>query len=188
MPEPRVKGVAFRTVDQCFLELRGAEAQKRARALMPPELADNYQRGLVLASSWYPISWYRQVFAAFLKATGDGPELARQIGYRSMQLDMKSVYKQVFARFVSPQTMLTMSNRLFNSYYDTARATVIDPSHGHVRMLLTQCIGWDLNMFTEIQGSATALLEIAGAKQVRQQLLSGGRDGDTEMELEAHWI
>src|SRR5262245_26193085 len=59
--EPRVKGVAFNTIEACFLELRGVPARDRARELMPETIRDAYQKRLLLAASWYPISWNRQV-------------------------------------------------------------------------------------------------------------------------------
>jgi hypothetical protein len=43
-------------------------------------------------------------------------------------------------------------------------------------------------MWTEISGSCVAFLEVAGAKEVRLRTRLGGQDGDTETELEAHWV
>ncbi len=125
--QPRVKGVAFRTIEACYAELRGTDARDQARQLMPSELGDLYRAGLMLAASWYPIDWYRDALQAFRAATKEGPELARNIGYQAVKRDMTSVYKSIFAKIVSP------------------------------------------------------------AEDVRLQLKSGGRDGDTSMELEAHW-
>jgi hypothetical protein len=186
--EPRVKGVAFRSIDACYTELRGDAARDRARALMTPELRDAYQSGLVLASSWYPISWYRDAFRAFRAATSDGPDLARQIGYQSVKRDMRSIYKMMFAKIVSPQVLLGLSGRLFSNYYDTGRFDVLESHRGYVDVKLSGCTGWDQNMWTEIYGSCLCFLELAGAKEVRLRVKSGGRDGDTELALDAHWV
>lgn len=185
--QPRVKGVAFRTVDACFLELRGEQARARARNAMSPEVASAFSSGLVLAASWYPIAWYRDLLRSLRASTAEGPELIRQIGHLSMRHDMKSVYKQIFARFVSPQTMLSISNRLFSTYYDTGAIEVLDAGKGHVLLRMSGCAGWDGNMYTEIEGSSVSLLEISGARQVKTKVVSGGRDGTTEMTLEASW-
>jgi hypothetical protein len=186
--EPKVKGVAFRSIEGAFAELRGEAARQKAREYMRPELHDAIERGLILPSGWYPISWYRELFTAYRAATGDGPELARQIGIRSSQRDMRSVYKQIFARLVSPQTLLGMSSNLFSTYYDTGKFEVLESHRGYVKVRMQDCIGWDLNMWTEITGSCVSLLETAGAKQVRLRVLSGARDGDTGAELEAYWV
>jgi hypothetical protein len=54
-------------------------------------------------------------------------------------------------------------------------------------MRLQGCVGWDANMFHEIHGSSTALLELAGAKDVRLHIRLGGRDNDVDAEYEAVW-
>jgi hypothetical protein len=185
---PRVKGVSFRTIDACFLELRGAELHQRAHQVMSPEVRDAYKNNLILAASWYPIAWYRDVFRAFRAANNDGPDLPRMIGYQSVKRDMQSVYKQIFARIVSPQTLLSFSGKLFNQYYDTGHFDVVASRKGYVHVRVSECVGWDANMWTEIHGSCVAFLEAAGAKEVRVRVRAGGHDGDTETELEGHWL
>jgi len=186
--EPKVKGVAFRSIEMCFAELRGTAARDKARDLMRTELSGLYKSSMVLAASWYPITWYKDALRAFRAATGDGPELARQIGRLSVQIDMKSVYKMVFARIVSPQTLLSLSAKLFNQYYDTGAFEVVESRRGYVLTKMSGCVGWDQNMWTEVTGSCGAFLEIAGAKSVRLHVRSGGKENDTAMELEAHWV
>lgn len=187
MAEPRVKGIAFKSVDTSFTELRGPGARDKARSLMNKELAETFRNNLMLAASWYPIGWYRDLLRSFREATGDGPELIKQIGYRCMELDMQGVYKQILARVVSPQTMLSMTARLFSNYYDTGTLEVIEGRKGFVHVRFSGCRGWDTNMFYEMIGSSTGMLEISGAHEVKPRVMAGGRDGDTSMELEAHW-
>jgi hypothetical protein len=188
MADPKVKGVAFRTVDSCYLELRGAKLHAKAHELMGPEVRDAYASGLILAASWYSIDWYRDVFRAMRAAGNDGLDLPRQIGYQSVKRDMSSTYKMIFVRIISPQTLLSFSGRLFSTYYDTGKFDVVESRKGYVHVRLSGCIGWDANMWTEIYGSCLSMLEIAGAKEVRLRSRSGGKDGDTENELEAHWM
>jgi hypothetical protein len=185
---PRVKGVAFRTIDACYLDLRGAESHKRAHEIMMAEVRDAFDKSLVLAASWYPIAWYRDIFRAFRAASNDGLSLPRMIGYESVKRDMSSVYKQFFARLVSPQTLLSLSSKLFNTYYDTGLFELLEGHDGYVHVRMSGCIGWDANMWTEISGSCVAFLEVAGAKEVRLRTRAGGQDGDTMTELEAHWV
>lgn len=186
--EPRVKGIAFRSIEASYADLRGDKARDQARKLMGSELRNLYNSGLILASSWYPISWYRDTFHAFRIATGEGLELTRQIGYEACKRDMQSVHKMVFAKLVSPQIMLRLSARLFNSYYDTGSYEVLDSRKHFVRVRFSGCFGWNHDMWTEMFGSSLCFLELSGAKSVRLRTISGGRDGDTEMRLEAHWI
>ena len=184
---PRVKGIAFRTIDSCFIELCGSAARERAHALLSSEVAQAYRYGTVLAASWYPISWYREVLSAFRSAVNAGPELPRKIGRLAAQHDMKGAHKRLIAWLTSPQTLLNLSQRVFSSYYDTGSLEIVESRSGFVRVRATGCIDWDVNMWSELAGSSEAMLEIAGAHHAQVRWLSGGREGDAEHEFEAHW-
>jgi hypothetical protein len=186
--EPRVKGVAFRTIDDCFGELCGAAARERAASLMPPTVAESYRFGTLLSASWYPISWYRQVLQAFRASTNAGPDLPRRIGAMAVRLDMQGAHKRFVAWLVSPQSMLALSQRLFSTYYDTGRIELIESRRGFARVRAFDCFGWDQNMWSELMGSSGALLEESGAEHVRVRGISGGRDGDDHLEFESHWV
>src|SRR5439155_12713444 len=120
-----------------------------------------------------PIGWSREVFKAFRLATGEGPELPRLIGYHAVRKDLASTYKQILIKLVSPQMLLSLSARLFSTYYDTGRFEVLESRAGYVRVLMSQCTGWDANMWTEIKGSCVAFLEVAGAVDVALAAVDG---------------
>jgi hypothetical protein len=186
-PGPKVKGVAFRTVETCFIELRGEALRKRADEHLPPDLADAFRYRTVLATGWYAIDLYKGLFRAFRSVTNEGPELAREIGGLAARHDMAGVHKQLVARIISPQTLLGMSQRVFSTYYDTGTFSMLDSRKGFAHARASGCTGWDENMWSELIGSCTSLLEIAGAKHVRTRTLGGARDGDDFLELEARW-
>jgi hypothetical protein len=185
--EPRVKGVAFRTIDFCFCDLRGAAARDQARALMPEDLARAYGDGLILAATWYPIGWYRETFRAFRAATGEGADLPRMIGKAAVRHDMAGVHKRLLAKIASPQMLLEMGQRVFKTYYDTGQLDVVESRRGFARVKLTGCLGWDANMWLELSGSCEAQLEAAGARHVRIRTLSGAGENDADAEFEARW-
>jgi hypothetical protein len=185
--EPQVKGNAFRTIEHCFTELCGGAAREAALKVLSEPLRSSFEQKLLLASNWYPISWYRATFAAYREVQNAGPELPREIGRRGVQRDMRAVYKQLFLKMVSPQALLGLSSRLFKSYFDTGTMTISESRAGHVRATWTECQGWDENLWAELAGSCEALLEMAGAKHVRLRVTHGGRNGDSACEMEAHW-
>jgi hypothetical protein len=185
--EPKVKGVAFRTIDRCFRELCGERVHAEALGMMPPQVAEAYRQGTLLPASWYPISWYRDVFKAYRWATSMGPELPRRIGALAVQHDMQGVHKRFVAWVASPQTLLSLSQRVFKTYYDTGQLEVIAARSGFAHVRATGCAGWDLNMWNELVGSSGALLAAAGARHVRVYGMAGGQDGDDHHEIEAHW-
>lgn len=153
---------------------------------MPAPLREAFSYGQFLAASWYPIAWYRDLFGAYRRATGSGPELARAIGELAARRDMASVYKQLVAKLVSPQVLLAMAQRVFNTYYDTGSLRVTESRAGYVRVACEGCAGWDENMWSELLGSCGSMLAIAGAKHIRARVVSGGGDSDGAV-LEAHW-
>ena len=184
---PRVKGNAFRTIEHCFTELCGDEAREAALKLLSEPLRSSFEQKLLLASSWYPIAWYRDTFAAYREARSAGTELPREIGRRGVERDMRAVYKQLLLKMVSPQALLGLSSRLFKSYFDTGVMAISESRRGYVRATWTGCEGWDENLWAELAGSCEALLEMAGAKHVRLRVTQGGRNGDDHCEMEAHW-
>jgi len=186
--EPRIKGVALRAIDACYLELRGAKPHTRAHEGMATELRDAHANNLILAATWYPLAWYRDAFRAYREATNDGPDLARQLGYQSIKRDMRGTYKQWFARMLSPQIMLSLASKLFNTYYDTGTFEVVQAQRGYAHARFSGCRGWDSNLWQDIQGSSVSLLEIAGGREVRLRVTSGGQPADSEAEFEAHWV
>jgi hypothetical protein len=185
--EPKVKGVAFRTIDLCFERLRGVEARDRAREAMPRELADAFRYYTLLAASWYPISWYRETFRAFRASSNDGPDLPREIGRLAARHDMSGVHKQILARIISPQALLSISQRVFSTYYNTGRLEIVNSERGYVQVRCGNCVGWDHNMWMELIGSCESLLEIAGARRVETRILAGALDGYAHASLEARW-
>ncbi|HWA78464.1 MAG TPA: hypothetical protein VG937_39280 [Polyangiaceae bacterium] len=185
--EPQVKGNAFRTIEQCFTEICGDEAREAALKLLSEPLRRNFERKLLLASNWYPISWYRDTFAAYRESQRAGVELPREIGRRGARRDMSSVYKQLLLKMVSPQALLGLSQRLFKNYFDTGLMQIQQSRDGYVHAAWTGCDGWDENLWAELAGSCEVLLEMAGAKHVRLRVIKGGRTGDNSCEMEAHW-
>ena len=186
--EPKVKGIAFRTIVQCFTEMHGDESREAALKLLSEPLRESFEKKLLLASNWYPIGWYRATFSAFREAQRAGAELPREIGRRGARRDMKAVYKQVLLKMVSPQALLALSSRLFKSYFDTGLMHIKEARTGYVHATWTGCEGWDENLWAELAGSCEALLEMAGARHVRLRVIRGGRTGDDACEMEAHWV
>lgn len=183
----KVKGVALRSVDTCFTELRGEAARRRADEFLPVELMEGFRYHTVMASGWYAIEQYKALFHAFRSATGEGPELAREIGRLAARHDMAGVHKQILAKLISPQALLSTSQRVFSTYYDTGKFELVESRRGFAHMRATGCLGWDQNMWSELIGSCESLLEISGAKHVRMRALSGGKDDNAFLEVEARW-
>jgi hypothetical protein len=186
MAEPQIKGVVFRAFMRFLRDGYGEEAVTRVLSLLPPELADKLRADILFTGNWYPLAWYRQMHAAAQEATGAGSELARAKGHAGVTRDLSGIYK-IFLRIVSPEFVIGRSAQLFNLYYDTGTMEVLDKRNGGARARWRGCVGFDHNIWVDVLGGCEAALTAAGAKNVRLTVVSGGREGDENMEAEARW-
>ncbi len=183
---PRVKGVAFRSVHASLGKLRGEKAQVAAIAAASEELKNGFTYGAIVPGGWYPIEWYKDLFRAIRSATGEGKELVHEIGRQCTRNDMAGIYSML-AKLISPQSLFSMSQRVFSNYYSAGSVEVVESRKGYTHARWRECRAFDENMWTEILGSCVQLLEIGGARNVRARIVAGGQDGADTMEAAAHW-
>lgn len=184
--EPRVKGVAFRSVHASLGKLRGPAMQAAAIRVAGEELQSGFTYGAIVPGGWYPIAWYKELLHAARRVTGEGKELIHEIGRQCTRDDMSGIYSML-AKLISPQSLFSLSQRVFSSYYSTGSVEVIESRKGYTHARWKDCYQFDENMWAEILGSSAQLLEVGGARNVRARILSGGSDGADVMEAAAHW-
>lgn len=183
---PRVKGVAFRSVYASLGKLRGKEIQLAARGAFTEELKSGFTYGAIVPGGWYPIEWYKDLFRAIRSATGEGKDLVHEIGRQCTRDDMSGIYSML-AKLISPQSLFSLSQRVFSNYYSAGAVEVVESRKGYTHARWKDCHQFDENMWTEILGSCVQLLEIGGARNVRARMVAGGHDGAETMEATAHW-
>jgi hypothetical protein len=183
---PRVKGVAFRSVYASLGKLRGAAAQRSVLTEASPELRDGFEYGAIVPGGWYSIDSYKELLCAIRSTTSEGKELIHEIGRQCTRDDMSGVYSML-AKLISPQSLFSLSQRVFSNYYSVGKVVVVESRRGYSHARWSNCHRFDENMWTEILGSCAELLEIGGARNVRARILSGGQDATDEMEATAHW-
>lgn len=184
--DPKIKGVAFRSVFSSLGKLRGKLAQQSALAAFGEDLKNGLGYGAIVSGGWYPIAWYKELFQVIRKSTGEGKDLVHAIGRQCTRDDMAGIYSML-AKLVSPQSLFALSQRLFSSYYSVGQVEMVESRRGYSHARWSKCYQFDENMWTEILGSCVQLLEIGGAENVRARILSGGLDGSDVMEAAAHW-
>jgi hypothetical protein len=186
MVGPRVKGVSFKSVLRALEVLRGPQAAQACTSAMPTDLADAFRYGTMLASSWYPIEWYRALLEAVQTSACEGDHFMCKIGQQCLRQDMTGVYRAVF-HLLSPQAVIRISSRLFSNYYDTGKCTILEAKTGFAHASWAGCSGFDRRMWLEAFGACEMVMELSGAKHIRSRVVSGGRDGDDCAELTGHW-
>ena len=180
---PRVKGVAFRSVLASLTELRGQPAVNRVlKALSDEDRSALEYR--VVQTGWYPVELYRTLLDAIALEANDGDSVIRAIGGASIRRDVTGVYRAFF-KILSPESVLTLSGRLFSVYYDTGSLSIAASGPGYARCEYQGCRGFDRHMWLELEGSSESLLQLAGARSPKARILRGG-DGEG-CTIEARW-
>jgi hypothetical protein len=180
--EPKVKGVAFRSVMAVVEDILGAGELERVLLSLPEDERETLE-SKVLHTGWYPISLYRALWRAIVETTECGDELVRAIGASAIRRDMTGVYRMVF-RVFSPETVFSITTTLFGQYYDTGSVRVESAPYG-ARVIYEGCQGFDRTMWIELLGSGEELLRLAGAKDPRLEIIGGGTGPSCE--VEARW-
>ncbi|MFH0901806.1 MAG: hypothetical protein V2A73_14345 [Pseudomonadota bacterium] len=186
MAQPQTKGLSFRSFLKSLSRLRGESAVGATLSNIAPRVGQQLREGLIFSGNWYPLSWYRDLHAAAQSATDEGLELARAIGFDSVRDDLSGIYR-IFLLVVSPEYVLSKASLLFGTYFDTGRMEIVESSRGRARARWTGCSEFNKNIWADVTGGCEAAIRAAGARSVRIDLLSGGNNGDSAMELEAHW-
>ena len=78
-PEPKVKGVAFRSVLAVLEQIRGEAAVQAMLERMSSDQAHTL-RYTIVQTGWYPISLYRALWSEILWDTPENYEPARTVG------------------------------------------------------------------------------------------------------------
>ena len=186
MVRPQTKGLQFRSFTRALKRLRGDEALTATYDAMPPEVGNALRYGTIVTGGWYPVPWYCELHAAAQRATGEGAELSRAIAKDAVQDDFRGVYRLITLA-LSPQLIFKLSPKLVSLYYDTGRVVIEDAEHGFVRARLEGFDDFDHNLWEDMIGGSTGVLELAGAKNMTVRIVAGGKDFDPDMTFEVRW-
>jgi hypothetical protein len=184
--DPKVKGVTLRSAMRALEHLRGKAVCEAATKAMPTQLAEALRYGTIIASHWYPLGWYRDLQSGIVSATNEGERIIREVEREAARSDMTGVYRVAF-KLLSPQKLINLSSRLFSTYYDTGNVETLESRKGYVRIRWSGCTGFSRNIWVGIFASCEMLLELAGAKNIRMHVCSGGGPEDDFAEAEAYW-
>lgn len=183
--ETQVKGLAFRTNVECFVEIFGTP--ERLLNACPTELRDALVYSQIVPGGWYPVHWYRQLLRALITASGrPAEEFMLGLGELAANRDINGVYRTLI-KLLKPGTVLSVYARLFPKYYSRGKLTVITETDHSCRIQLTECGGFDRNMYVEILGSAQHLMRLTGARQLAARITAGGRDHADYVTYDASW-
>ena len=174
--ESEIKGQSLKNYLITLRAIRGDEVAARMLALLSRELRDGLVNQTILTGGWYPVAFKRELHEAGAKVTGE-PRFARTMSYEMTQRDLSGLYR-TFVKIATPRYVLSIASRIFSTYFRPGEMRVVERRDGYVKVELTQCFGFDANLWDDVMGGCEATLVAAGARSCRVRVLSGGKDGD----------
>ncbi|MEW5847605.1 MAG: hypothetical protein AB2A00_02285 [Myxococcota bacterium] len=185
--ELKVKGANFLSVMAALKTLRGETAVTAVTNGMLTPGGEALRLGTLLASGWYPASWYRDLLDAIRGLPAGGDALVVAVSKEGIRRDVGGIYKLVF-KLMSPQTLLTQSSKALRMYYDRGECQILESRDGFVRASYRGFVGFNRVMWLDTRAASELLLELSGAKGLHLRVVSGGGDGDAHMDVEASWM
>lgn len=183
--EIEVKGTVFDAVLFAAESSKGADFVRRVRDAIPGEAGEALRFGGVVASGWYPVAWYRQMYGAIV-AIGGSDRLAVELGHVSTARDITTIHRVLF-RVLSVELLLKQSGKVLAQYFRGARITVTSSAPRSVRLAYSDFHGFDRILWLDLLGSAEEMLLQTGAKAVWSRYVEGGTDASPNAVLEAGW-
>ena len=138
--------------------------------------AERHRLEPFLANAWYPASVYRELHAALQRASGRGPELARELSYRATREDLKGPYRFLLS-LLSLDRLVPLTARIQSLYVRGGRMRVVEARRGYGR-LEAHIPGSNRSLWSDVLGGSEAVLGLARAENLRLRYLDGGGDED----------
>ncbi len=184
--EVQVKGQSFHSVLGALEQMRGDGFREDVLAVLAGECGEALRGGFLLSSNFYPVSWYRDLFAAASELAPGALHFAREIGRVSGERDLRGIYR-VLVRALSTERLVRQSPRLFRVVYQGGGVEVLETGKGAARVRYFDCFGFDRNVWQDAIGGASAVFRATGAESLAMRVESGGGDGDSEMTVCVTW-
>lgn len=178
----RMKGQTFKSWFDAYERLFGAPAKSALIDALPTEFADAVRFGALVASGWYPIRWYTDLYEQHASLKGRAPGFARKMGKITTEQDFRGIYAFI-VKLASPATVFSNTQRLLKLYLQHCEAHMLERDDTHVRMRL-EIPGANDDIWDEFCGGAEAILEVNGARAPSVQFVR--HDGVGEMN--ATWL
>jgi hypothetical protein len=184
--EVMVKGQSFHAVLQAFEDLRGPAYRQSVLSELPGEVGDALRGRFLLSANFYPVAWYRELFAVGAQLAPGALNFAREVGRTSGERDISGIYKVLF-RALSTELVIKQSPRLFRIVYQGGKIEVLEARKGFARVSYSECWGFDRNVWQDAVGGAEACFQATGAQDLSVRIEKGGGDRDATMITQVYW-
>jgi hypothetical protein len=178
--EIKLKGSVLWGVLQALEIVAGWDRREDIVAALSGDFGEGIRTRSIIATGWYPIAWHRELLGAIVM---QGGQTALRDTVRVATRENVSTIHRLLVRVFSRDTLLKQGTRVFSSFFEArAVATRETPIRSRVEWL--DCRGFDQNIWIAQAETVQALVEMAGSKVQRSQVISGGTNLDDSMVLE----
>jgi len=183
----KLKGINFTGTLSALAREHGEEVREAVVRDLGGDAGDALRHGGIVASGWYPAAWYADLLAAIAASISGGSDHIRQLSREAVKKDFRTLFK-VMSLFMRPQRALQQSIRVSRRYVDGGEIEILETRDDFMRMRLSEYYGYTNLMWWDFAGGVEGVLENLGAKAIDSCILSGGGDGDHEVEFQLSWL
>ncbi len=183
---PRVKGSTLINRLQ-YLDVKGTPEQKEQ---ILKTLDAEFQRSIrvgLMPAVWYPLDYFVTLMVSMDKVMGRGDlNLIPEIGRFAGELACKGIYK-IFFKIGSVEFILKRAPQFWQQLFDTGTLSITADGHGKATLRLEKFEGLPKVLCLSLQGWSQALLELAGAKNAKLDVVRWPKPGDPTFEMAGRW-
>ncbi len=182
----QVKGTALLASVRYVRERFGEPTLEGVLSAMAAEDAARL-RGVVLASSWYPMECLLRFMQEAEGQLGSrDPRLLQNMGRASCDEGLKGIYK-IFLKVGSPGFTIDRAARVLSGYYDTGELVVVEKDARHVAVEVRGLETAGRAFCERIYGWMQRMLELTGVRNLRTAHSSCVHRGDPVCRFEGSW-
>jgi len=185
-PTRKLKGINFTGTLSALARVHGDDVRDAVVQDVPGEVGEALRLGSLVASGWYPAAWYAALLQAIVARVGGGAGTTRQLAREAVKADFRTLFK-VMSLLLAPQRALQQSLRVSRRYVDGGEIEMIEAQDGFMHYRLSEYYEYTHLMWWDFIGGVEGVLDNLGAEQLEARIVSGGQDGDHEVEFTLRW-
>lgn len=184
--ERKLKGINFTGTLGALARQHGAPARANVEKRITGEAGEAIRHNAVVASGWYPASWYDAVLRSIVAEVRGDANTVRELSREAVKADFRTLFR-IVRLFMSPQKALQQSMRVSSRYIDGGEIEVVSADEGSIHYRFREFYGYTHLMWWDFVGGIEGVLENLGAKNITARMVTGGQNGDHHLELMMRW-
>jgi len=184
--ERKLKGINFNGMVASVRRAHGEPTLRRALGRVEGEVGAALRDGTIIATGWYPASWYGALLRAVSDELGGGEARIRELAREAVSADFRTLFR-VIRLFLKPEKAVEQSTRVAKRYIDGGDIEVAAAGDGFIHYRIRDFDGYTRLMWWDFVGGVEGVLTNLGATDFDAQIVAGGGDGDAHLEVVLRW-